>query len=151
MQNGPENPRKSGFQDQNHGYSIFDIFDMWETFFFWCSMKKMYKYEKLSIGWNLLLTNFHKAAIKNEDFLLIATSRDKIFFFQKWLEIDIFFSTNDGWWTKMSFWPLKNVNPADYGPLWPLLGINDFSVENRISWDFRVHFATVSLNKTFLF
>ena len=28
----------------------------------------------------------------------------------------------------MSFWPLKNVNPADYGPLWPLkkVTLNDF-------------------------
>ena len=42
------------------------------TLFFWCSMKKMYKYDKLSIGWNLLLINFYKAGIKNEDFLLIA-------------------------------------------------------------------------------
>ena len=78
-------------------------------------MTKMYKYEKLSIDWNLLLPNFHKAGIKNEDFLLIATSSDKIFFFENDLK---FFH----WWCVMDkneFLTLKNVNPADYGPKWP--------------------------------
>ena len=54
-------------------------------------MTKMYKYEKLSIDWNLLLPNFHKAGIKNEDFLLIATSSDKFFFFENDLKLTYFF------------------------------------------------------------
>ena len=100
--------------------------------FFWCSMKKMYKYEKLSIGWNLLLINFYKAGIKNEDFLVIATSSGLNFFLRKWLQIDLFFSTDDGWWTKMSFWTLKDVNPADYGPKWPQ---KFFGVASQETWE----------------
>ena len=55
---------------------------MWETFF---------SDEKLSIDWNLLLPNFYKAGIKNEDFLLIATSSDKIFFFENDLKLTYLF------------------------------------------------------------
>ena len=82
------------------------------NFFFWCSMNKMYKYEKLSIGWNLLLINFYKAGIKNEDFLLIATSSGEIFFFENDFKLTYFFPLMD----KNEFLTLKRCQSCW---LWP--------------------------------
>ena len=81
----------------------------------------MYKYEKLSIGWNLLLTNFHKAGIKNEDFLLIATSSDKFFFFKNDLKLTYFFLLMMGDGQKWVFGPWKMsilLIMAHYGRYW---------------------------------
>ena len=68
-------------------------------------MNKMYKYEKLSIGWNLLLINFYKAGIKNEDFLLIATSSGEIFFFENDFKLTYFFPLMMGDGQKWVFEP----------------------------------------------
>ena len=85
------------------------------NFFFWCSMTKMYKYEKLSIDWNLLLPNFHKAGIKNEDFLLIATSSDKFFFFENDLKLTYFFH----WWCEIDKNEFLTLEKCQSCWLWP--------------------------------
>ena len=46
----------------------------------------------------------------------------KIFFSEIWLQMEIFFHTDDGWWTKMSFWSFTNVDPANHGPKRPKNG-----------------------------
>ena len=85
------------------------------NFFFWCSMKKMYKYEKLSIGWNLLLINFYKAGIKNENFLLIATSSGQFFFSKMTSNVPIFFH----WWWVMDKNEFLNLKRCQSCWLWP--------------------------------